>query len=144
MAAANIEESTESYTPRPRPIMRLDYTKSELREFADFLSRKLICLSFREESRYVFMPVKTGEEVPLLYKPSIDYDGRSWIAFDFDGKVSVNIARRDYLFYKDDLAFDQLCDSLGKLFLEFFELFRQGNEIRIIDRMDELKISVFS
>ena len=144
MAAANIEESTESYTARPRPIMKLDYTKSELREFADFLSRKLICLSFMEDTRYVFMPVKTGEEIPLLYKPSIDYEGRSWVAFDFDGNVSVNISRKDYLFYKDDLAFDQLCNSMGQLFLEFFELFRKGNEIRIMDRMDELRVSVFS
>jgi len=143
MAADNIEESTESYTARPRPIMKIDYSNSELREFAEFLSRKLICLTFKEDNRYVFMPVKTGEEIPLLYKPTIDYEERSWIAFDFDGNVSVNIAKKDYFFYKDDLDFDQLCDSMGQLFLEFFELFKKGNEVRIIDRMDELRVSVF-
>lgn len=144
LAAANISESMESYTPRPRPIVKLDYTKSELREFGDFLKRNLISLAFIEDARIVFVPIKNGEEVPLLYKLNIDYKDRTWVAFDFEGNVSVNIAKRDYLYYKDDLAFDELCDSLGKLYLEFFELFRKGNEVRIIDQMNELKVGLFT
>lgn len=143
LAAINIDESAESYTARPKPVMKLDYNKTELREFAEFLSSKLICLSFKEDNRYVYMPVKTTEEIPLLYKPRIDYEGRTWVAFDYDGNISVNIARRDYLYYKDDLDFDQLCNSMGQLFLDFFELFRKGNEIRIMDRLDELNLSIF-
>jgi hypothetical protein len=42
------------------------------------------------------------------------------------------------------LAFDQLCTSLGQLFIEFFELYKKGEGIRVIDRMDDLKLPVLS
>lgn len=144
LAAMNITESPESFTPRPRPIAKLQFTKPELRDFAGFLERNLISLVFIEDNGLVCMPVRVGEEIPLLYKFNIDYADRTWVRFQFDGNVTARISKKDYLYYKDDLSFDNLCNSLGQLYLEFFELFRQGKEIRIIDRMDELRISVFS
>jgi hypothetical protein len=39
-----------------------------------------------------------------------------------------------------DLDFDQLCQSLGDLFGEFLELSKQGQESRIIDRMNALRL----
>jgi hypothetical protein len=50
----------------------------------------------------------------------------------------------DYLNYREDLSFAQLCDSLGGLFIEFYELFKRGQGMRIIDRMDALGLSAFS
>lgn len=144
LAASNISESKESYTPRPRPVDKLDITKNELISFADYLQRNLISLSFVEDSRIVITPIRNSEEIPLLYKPHIDYQDRSWVAFNYDGNVSVNISKKDYLYYKDDLDFDELCNSLGKLYLEFYDLFKKGNEVRIIDQIDELKLGVFS
>ncbi len=144
LAASNVGESKESYTSRPRPVDKIEYTKSDLVGFANFLQRNLISLSFVEDTRVVFTPVKNSEEIPFLYKPNIEYEDRSWVAFYFDGNVTVNISKKDYLYYKEDLAFDELCDSLGKLYLEFFELYRVGSEVRIIDKMDELKVAVMT
>ena len=73
-----------------------------------------------------------------------DYTDETWVAFDFDGNVSVNISHRDYLNYKEALSFDQLCESLGNLFVGFVEMFHRGEGVRIIDRMNALGIPYFS
>ena len=61
-----------------------------------------------------------------------------------NGNVSVNISKQDYLDYKEDLAFEQLCNSLSDVIIKFIELHVSGREIRIIDKMDNLKIGIFS
>jgi hypothetical protein len=44
----------------------------------------------------------------------------------------------------DQLSFDRLCDSMGELFKEFFTLFLSNDGVRIIDRLDSLKVSIFT
>jgi hypothetical protein len=56
----------------------------------------------------------------------------------------VHIAQKDYLDYREPLAFDQLCTSLGQVFIAFFELYNKGEGVRVIDRMDDLQIAVNS
>ena len=72
-----------------------------------------------------------------------DFSKFSYIAFDFNGDIFVNVGKNDYLKYKDQLTFDQLCESLGQLFIEFLELFKKGEGVRIIDRMNGLQLSPF-
>ena len=60
------------------------------------------------------------------------------------GSLPGGMSKRDYLDYRDTLSFDQLCASLGDLFIDFVTLFCHGEGVRIIDRMDALRISVFS
>ena len=73
-----------------------------------------------------------------------DYTNHTWIAFDFDGNVTVNISQHDYLTYQEDLSFDQLCASMGKVFIEFLDLFSTGKEVRIIDRLNAMPVNIFS
>jgi hypothetical protein len=68
----------------------------------------------------------------------------TWVAIDYDGNITVNITEEDYLLFKMDLDFDQLCQSLGGLFGEFLELSKQGQESRIIDRMNALRLFPFN
>ena len=35
----------------------------------------------------------------------------------------ITISHKDYLDYREPLAFDALCDSLGQVFIDFLELF---------------------
>lgn len=56
----------------------------------------------------------------------------------------MNISHRDYLNFKEALSFDQLCASLGNLFIEFIETYLRGEGVRIIDKMDVLGVGVFS
>ena len=69
---------------------------------------------------------------------------KSWVAFDYGGTVSAHISKEDYLDFKENLAFDPLCEKLGQQFVEFFEYFRKGEEVRIIDKVNEIKVGYFS
>jgi hypothetical protein len=58
--------------------------------------------------------------------------------------MSVNISREDYFEYKEDLSFDRLCESLGDVFAGFLDLHRTGTAVRIIDRMNAVRVGFFS
>ena len=144
LAAMPVEEATNGYTGRPRPGGKSEYTKNEVMAFGEYCLRNLIAWPYLEKDRLVLVPVMMGREFPYLYWRIPDYRDRTWVAFGFDGNVTVNVSKNDYLTYKEDLAFDPLCESLGDLFVEFLDLFRTGNDVRIIDRMNNLQIAYFS
>ena len=62
------------------------------------------------------------------------------MAIDDEGNVTVNITEEDYLLFKQDLNFDQLCQSLGDVFMEFLELSKKGQEQMIVDKMNAMKL----
>lgn len=144
LAAWDVEEGPNTYTERPRPAGRVEYGKYDLIDFGNYLKKNLVAMPFEEENRIVLVPVKMGDEFEFLYKPRYDYLSKTWVAFDFDGQVSVHIARKDYLEYKDDLAFDHLCESMGKLFITFAEFYMRGDKVRITDRLNAVKVGLFS
>jgi hypothetical protein len=144
LAAAPVDELGNGFTERPRPSGRLDYTKRQLLAFAEFCRRNLIAMPYVEADRIFFVPVRMGKEYFHLFNVSRDYRRDTWICFDFEGNMSVNISREDYFEYKEDLSFDRLCRSLGDVFAEFLDLHRKGNAVRIIDRLNAVKVGVFS
>lgn len=144
LAAEPVEDSGNGYTSRPRPVGKVDYSLQQIRGFARFCSRHLIALPYITSKNITLVLVKNSEEFPRLLGLGGDYRDASWVNFDVDGEVSVHISQRDYLDYREPLAFDQLCTSLGQLFIDFFELYNKGEGVRVIDRMDDLRISVLS
>lgn len=144
LAAYNIDQTDGSFTERPRPTGKVDFSRRQLEDFAKFFQKKLLGLAYKEESRVVFMPLKYKNEFYALYNPNYNYLEKTWVAITNEGNVSVNISKKDYLDYKEDLAFDQLCSSLGDVVIEFISLYIQGKEVRIIDKMDDLRVNVFS
>jgi len=144
LAAWDVEEGPESYTERPRPAGAVEYSKYDIIDFRNYLKKILVCYPFLEENRVVMVPVKMGDEYDVLYNPNFNYLEKTWICFDFDGQVSVHISKNDYLDYKDDLAFDHLCESLGQLFITFADFYMKGDKVRITDRLDSVKMGLFS
>ena len=144
LAACQVDQTNGNFTERPLPTGKVDFSKNDLEDFTRFFERKLLGLVYREDSRIVFMPLKYKNEYFALFNPNYNYHEKTWVAISFNGNVSVNISKKDYLDYREDLAFDQLCNSLSDIMINFIELFLDGREVRIIDKMDELKISVFS
>lgn len=142
LAAAPVEESVDGFTERPRPVGRVDATRDEIVAFARFAGSRLIALPYIETGRVVLAIVKSGYEYRHMFRR--DYMAETWVAIDFDGNVSAHIVQRDYLDYQSTLSFDQLCGSLGDLFVDFVALFCRGEGVRVIDRMDALRLSVFS
>jgi hypothetical protein len=144
LAAEPVEETGNGYTSRPRPVGKVDYSLEHIHEFARFCSRHLIALPYITSKNITLVPIKMGEEYGRLLGLSGDYRDSSWINFDVAGEVSVHISQKDYLDYREPLAFDQLCTSLGQVFIDFFEAYKKGEGVRAIDRMDDLKLGFLS
>ena len=144
LAAEAVEETGNGYTSRPRPVGKVEYSPQQMRSFARFCARHLIALPYYTSKNITLVPVKMGEEFGRVLGLSGDYRDASWVNFDVNGDVAVHIAHKDYLDYREPLAFDQLCTSLGQVFIDFFELYNKGEGVCVIDRMDDLKIGVFS
>ena len=144
MAAGPVDDTGSGYTTRPLPAGKTEFTQKQIIQFAQFAMRHLIAVPYTGKDKIVFVPVMDGREFPFIMGLKSDYTDETWVTFDFNGDVSVNISHRDYLNYNEELSFDQLCGSLGNLFIEFMEMFQRGEGTRIIDRMNAIGISSFS
>ena len=144
LAAQPVDEVVEGYTARPHPAGKAEYTRSEILDFANFARRKLIAWTFVERDRVVFSLVKMGNEFGYLFSPNRGYDGTTWVAFDNEGNITVNISEADYLGFREDFDFDRLCSSLADVFVDFLDMHRKGQDTRIMDRLDAMKIGLFS
>lgn len=143
LAAMPVDDTGNNYTARPRPAGKTEVSRTEMVRFVNFITSNLIAFAFREENRFVFVLPIGGNENSYLLGLKKDYLNDTWVAIDFDGNVSVNITEKDYLLFKQDLNFDQVCESLGNLFIEFLELSKAGQENRIIDKMNALRLNPF-
>ena len=144
LAAQNVDDVSDGFTSRPLPTGKIETTKTQVLNFAEYLKRNLVAMPYVEESRVVLVPVKMGREYGFLYRSRVDYLNKSWVSIDFKGNVSVSINKNDYLNYQENYSFDQLCSGMGQVFIEFFEMYKKGEGIRIIDKLNSLRISVFS
>lgn len=141
LAAQPVQESTNGLTQRPLPAGKIEYSPEEISEFSAFVKRKLIATPLKEESKTIFIL-----NIPLgrLLTFNNRYDDRTWVAFGRDGEITVSIAQQDYFMYRDHLAFDQLCQSLGDLFIEFATLYFNGHEQQIIYRLNALNLNIIT
>ena len=144
LAAQPVESTSDGFTSRPKPAGKAELSRDDVLAFAGFARRNLIAMPYVEPRRVVFVPVKMGAEFGHLFAPRRDYSRDTWVAFADDGDVSVNISEQDYRAYRDELAFDRLCESLARVFTEFVELYRGGKAARVIDRLDAMRVGVFS
>ncbi len=142
LAAKPVQECQDGFTERPYPLGKASYSKDELLKFSRFLFKRLIAVPCEEQNRMVL--VVTGHYIDHILRIRSDYSRDTWVAFDYSGNISVHIIKDDYIQYKDELSFDQLCASLGNLFKEFLELHKKGEEVRIMDRLNELKLFPFT
>jgi hypothetical protein len=144
LAGESVDETGDGYTSRPRPVGKVEYSPQQIRGFARFCARHMIALPFETSTNITLVPIKMGEEFGRILGLSGDYRDATWVNFDEEGEVSVHISQKDYLDYREPLVFDQLCESLGQIFIDFFELYIKGEGVRVIDRMDNLRLSIFS
>ena len=144
LAARDVEEGDDSYTDRPRPAGIISGTRSDITDFALYLKKNIIFMSYLEDYRVILVPVKMGKEFFHLYKSSYDPINETWIAIDFDGNVSIHISRKDYLDYQQNLSFDKLSESLGAVVIQFYNQFSKHEEVRILDLINTVKVGHFS
>jgi len=138
LAAMPVVETKNGFTERPLSLGKIDATSYEIESFALFLSKNMIAMPHRETGRIIF-------SLSSLYRKQNGlkwgYADESWVSFSDAGEVNVFISKNDYLLYQDAFSFDQLCKNLGQLFVEFFELFKKGEGIRILDKLNALHLN---
>jgi len=135
LAAKPVNETNDGFTPRPYVSGQIEFSQNEINLFSNFLLKHLIALPYREENKMVLLLEYSSLHLLFL---KWNYSGFTHITFQNDGTIVVYISKKSYLRYKDELTFDQLCESLGDLFKGFFDLFKNGNEHEIIKTMNKL------
>lgn len=144
LAAQHVSDTSEGFTDRPKPLGRIDYNPSELAGFILFIKSHLIAWPKEEKERILMILVSGGDEYRLPLGISDDYTENTWVAFDKAGNISVQLSKKDYMKYRDTLAFDQLVDAMGQLFIRFFEQYKKGEEKRIIYELNSVGSFPFS
>lgn len=144
LAGKSVGEATNGYTARPRPAGMAEFSREDLLRFSSFAIRHQIGMVYLEPRRVVIVPVVSGTEYAFILGLKDHFNSETYVAFEEDGHVSVRISQRDYLNFQQDLDFDQLCQALGDVFVEFVDLHRAGYGVRIIDRMNSLKIPYYA
>jgi len=125
LAALPVDSTEDGFTQRPLSIGKISYTKDEIHNYAKFLTKHLIALSYFEKDRVVLIIEINEFNYIKFCKP--DFTKHTYVSFDYDGNVNVQIAKKDYKKYKEELTFDQLCESLGNLF-KIFLVYYQNNQ----------------
>jgi len=131
LAAKTVDETKNGFTQRPFPIGKFNYSLEELTGFAAFLKQQKIAFPYVEE-KGILLGINDYTKF-WFGRPTSQRD--SFISFDFQGNVAVNIARKEYHKYRDELSFDQLCESLGDLFKTFFGYYQNKEEQKILSML---------
>lgn len=138
LSALPVKGTADGFTERPLASGKIEGSPDEVAAFTRFISKNLIAIPHYEGERVIYslssnywkkVGVKRG------------YKDESWIAIDPDGQVHVFITRNDYQKFREEITFDQLCLSLGRLFAEFFHMFQRGDGVRIIQRFNDLRLN---
>lgn len=133
LAARTVTTSHDGFTPRPLPAGSAPVSRDELIGFARFLKKNGIAFPYSDETG-VMLALKDQSSF-LFGRPRENRD--SYVAIGFDGRVTVNLARKDYRKFKEELTFDRLCRSLGDVFKMFLIQYRKGEGRKIIASLQE-------
>jgi hypothetical protein len=133
LAAKNVTDSADGYTTRPLHAGKSEFSQGEIIGFARFLEDNAIAIPYQDSDGIILSFPE--DWLGRKYDAFGSYLDDTRISFDNDGNVSATISRKDYMKYNDQLTFDQLCESLGRLFIYFLELYKKGDTDKIIERI---------
>jgi hypothetical protein len=140
LSAMPVSGMENGFTERPLAAGRIEMTDLELESFAAFARENQIAIPYFEEDAVIFsLTSNYWKQIGLMD----GYEDESWVRIDRDGQVSASISKSQYLKFKSHFSFDQLCQSLGMLFINFFELYKRGEGKKIIERCDNLGLNPF-
>jgi len=133
LAARPVDEAKNGFTQRPYPSGKAVYSKGEILGFAEFLKSSLISIPFVESNGITLAFPEDWQG--RLYDMHGSYLDDTRVIFQFNGQVSAHITEKNYKKYQEELTFDQLCSSLGNIFIEFMELYKNGEGDRILEKI---------
>jgi hypothetical protein len=133
LAARPVDDAKNGFTQRPYPSGKAVYSKGEVFGFAEFIKSRLIAIPFVESSGITL--AFPEDWLGRLYDMHGNYFDDTRVIFQFNGQVSAHITEKDYKKYKEELTFDQLCSSLGNMFIEFMEMYKNGEGDLILEKI---------
>ena len=140
LSAMPVSGVENGFTERPMPAGKIEATSLELESFATFLRESQIAIPYVDGGAVVLsLTSNYWKQIGL----KSGYEDESWVRIDPNGLVSASISKEHYLKFRDRFSFDQLRQSLGALFNDFFELYRNGEGKQIIERCDRLGLNPF-
>ncbi len=140
LSAMPVSDVENGFTERPSPSGTIEATNLEIEAFTDFIRRNLIAIPYVDKTNVVYSFTSNyWKKIGL----KSGYEDESWVSIDRNGSVNVFISKSDYLKFNDNFSFDQLCNSMGNLFIEFFEMFKRGEGVLIISRLNNLRLNPF-
>jgi len=131
LAARPVKGTADGFTPRPLPTGKCKFTRQELLDFAGFLKKHWIAIPYIDNKR-VMLAIKDQSRF-WFGRPVEAKD--SYISFYYNGDVTVNIAKKDYAKYRDELTFDRLCQSMADLFKTYLDKYRTGKTDEILQHI---------
>jgi len=135
LAARPVDELHNGFTPRPFPAGRWKYSKEEIINFGKFMMKHWITTTYFGPEHVILVIGGFSWRYFFFGKPNLQK--LTCVSFDFAGNVSVNITQTDYLKFRDQLTFDQLCASLGNLIKSFLMDYQMNEESKILTLIDE-------
>ncbi len=140
LSAMPVSDVKNGFTERPHPSGRIEATNMEIEAFTAFIRKNLIAIPYVEDENIVYSFTSNyWKQIGL----KSGYEDESWVSIDHNGNVNSFISKNDYMKFKNDFSFDQLCNSMGNLVIEFFEMFKRGEGVRIISRLNNLRLNPF-
>jgi hypothetical protein len=130
LAAEFIRDHADGYTERPYAAGQVSFSLEEMLGLSRFLNGKYVAKPFHIEGR-IYFAFSMNKSLFATHDPR----EVSHVVIGPDGSIQVVITVKDYREYINRVSFDQLCDSMGKIFIRFLEYYRLGNEERIISEL---------
>lgn len=144
LVSDGVPESDDSFSDRPRPAGRLEGSAASISGFVNYLKSSLICLPFSQSDKIFLVPVKMGREYRYLYRSKVDLSADTWISISETGDLAVHISHEDYLDYRANLSVDKLGESVGDTLQQFYRLYLNREEVRILDELGNTKVGWLS
>jgi hypothetical protein len=133
-----VSDVADGFTERPYPHGKYNCSKEKLISFAGTLDRLYIAYSYVLKNRIVLVFNSYLFEIFPYIKPN--FEKTTNVEFDFEGNLTVHITKTDYDMYKEELTFDQLCQSLGNVVLNLLELYKMDKEDEILKIMKNINV----
>lgn len=133
LASKSVTSAENGFTTRPHYSGQSEYSQGEINGFAKFLEENTIAIPFKDSEGIIisFPEDWVGRKLDVHGS----YMDDTLITFSYDGNVSAVMSKKDYAKYTDQLTFDQLCTSFGSLFIEFLELYKNGETDKIMEKI---------
>jgi hypothetical protein len=130
LSGRRVRDTQDGYTDRPYPAGKFRFPIDELKPFADELKSYAIGNADFSQDKIIFF-FSNSFRMDNDFS-EISLQNRTHIDFDPDGNMTVFIPKKDYEKYKKQLSFDQLCQNLGELFMEFFAMYKEGKMKEVV------------